>query len=54
MKLKTKLKIRYALKAQRTLFHHPLVSFTVHGKEVTMYEFFRVGWKAIDAAMKDK
>lgn len=53
MKLKTKLKIKYALRTQAELFRHPLMSFRVKGKEVNMYQFIYVGWKAIDAIVQE-
>ena len=54
MKKKTKIKIKYALRAQKQLFRHPTMNFMVGGRSVTMYEFMRVGWKAIDVLVKDK
>ena len=54
MKKKTMIKIKYALRAQKQLFRHPTMDFMVGSRSVTMYEFIRVGWKAIDALIKDK
>ena len=54
MKLKTKLKIHYALRAQWSLFHHPMTRFTVQDNDVNMYQFIAYGWKMIDVVFKDK
>ena len=54
MKLKTKLKIRHAMRAQRSLFRHPLTRFTVKDKDVNIYQFIAYGWKMIDIVFKDK
>jgi len=52
MKKKTRLKIRYAVRAHKTLFMHPLVSFKIGNKDVNIYQFIRFGWDMIDHLYK--
>lgn len=53
MKLKTRIKLVYALRAQAKLFRHPFMSFRIQGKDVNMYQFIHHGWKVIDQVVKE-
>lgn len=42
------LKVRFALKANCMLLAHPLIQFTIAGKDVNIYQYIYTGWKLID------
>lgn len=53
MKLRTKIKLKYAWRAQLKMFRHPFINFQIGDRNVTIYEFIRYGWQKIDQIVKD-